>query len=211
MAEFIRIDGLADPVSTRAVGMRCPACHRNAMFEPVGNQRDIVTQLHGSNTMTLGQRMCPGCNCHVFIVMSQGGLFVSYPAERIDFDASSIPAKIIAVFEEALGCHANEFYVASAMLVRKTLETLCDERGAKGKDLKDRIADLRRIVILPEALFQALDRMRLLGNDAAHVEAKTYTEIGKDEIEAAIALTKEILKAVYQYNSLLAKLDALKK
>jgi hypothetical protein len=157
--------------------------------------------------------MCPNpaCTCHVFIVLSGGRLITSYPAERIDFDASHIPENIVAVFEEALGCHANQYYIASAMLVRKTLETLCEDRGAKGRDLKERIGELRRIIILPESLFEALDGLRLLGNDAAHVNANTYADIGKDEIEAAIALTKEVLKAVYQYEGLLAKLISLKK
>lgn len=57
----------------------------------------------------------------------------------------------------------------------------------------------------------ALDSLRLLGNDAAHVAAKNYNGVGRDEVEAAVDLTKEILKAIYQYNDLLAKLNALKK
>ena len=190
--------------------MRCPACHRDGSFAPLANIQDLVT-----GNIWLGHRQCPNpeCRCHVFVVKDSAANRprATYPAERIDFDASSIPQPVVAVFEEALTCHANECYVASGMLVRKTLETLCDDRGAQGKDLKDRLADLRRVVILPEALFQALDGLRLLGNDAAHVRAKTYTDVGKDEIEVAIALTKEVLKAVYQYDALLAKLNALKK
>ena len=50
-----------------------------------------------------------------------------------------------------------------------------------------------------------------MGNDAAHLEAKTYDEIGQEEIEVALELTKEILKAVYQLDSLVKKLRALKK
>jgi hypothetical protein len=37
-------------------------------------------------------------------------------------------------------------------------------------------------------------KIKLLGNDAAHVEAKTYDEIGKEEIEAIIELTRELPK-----------------
>ena len=43
------------------------------------------------------------------------------------------------------------------------------------------------------------------------IEAKTYDSIGESELEIAIELTKEILKAVYQLDDLLAKLRALKK
>ena len=55
-----------------------------------------------------------------------------------------------------------------------------------------------------------MDDLRLLGNDAAHFEAQTYNEIGKEEIEVSIDFVKEILKAVYQYESLLSKLRNLK-
>lgn len=66
-------------------------------------------------------------------------------------------------------------------------------------------------MVLPQGLLQALDDLRLLGNDAAHIEAKTYDAIGKEELSIAIELTKEILKAVYQLDGLLVRLKALKK
>jgi len=57
----------------------------------------------------------------------------------------------------------------------------------------------------------AADELRLLGNDAAHVEAKAYDAIGSAEAALAIELAKELLKAVYQYSALVTKLKALKK
>ena len=53
--------------------------------------------------------------------------------------------------------------------------------------------------------------MRLLGNDAAHIESKEYDKVGKDEVDIAIEITKEILKGVYQMGNLVAKLKKLKK
>jgi hypothetical protein len=43
------------------------------------------------------------------------------------------------------------------------------------------------------------------------IEAKNYDGIGASESALAIELTKELLKAVYQYASLVARLSALKK
>ena len=162
----------------------------------------------------MGQRRCPNraCNAHVFVAWQPPAqILVSYPAERLDFDSSNIPTPIVATFEEALTCHANACFAAAAMMVRKTLEQLCDDRGASGKTLHERLAALRGKVILPDALFGALDPLRLLGNDAAHVESKTYNDVGKNEVEVGISLAKEVLKAVYQYDSLLGQLNALKK
>jgi hypothetical protein len=56
-----------------------------------------------------------------------------------------------------------------------------------------------------------MDHILLLGNDAAHIEARTYDEVGADEVGATIELTKEIIKATYQYRGLLGRLQALKK
>ncbi|MEJ7644319.1 MAG: hypothetical protein WKF87_06970 [Chryseolinea sp.] len=56
-----------------------------------------------------------------------------------------------------------------------------------------------------------LDELRLLGNDAAHIEARVFAEIGPEEIKISLEFTIEILKAVYQYEALVAKLRGLKK
>jgi len=56
-----------------------------------------------------------------------------------------------------------------------------------------------------------MDELRLLGNDVAHIEAKVYDQVGSAEVEAAIELTKEILKAVFQLDSLVTKLKSLRR
>ena len=62
-----------------------------------------------------------------------------------------------------------------------------------------------------QELLEALDDLRLLGNDAAHVESQVYNQVGKDEVELALDVTKEVLKSVYQYADLLNRLRALKR
>jgi hypothetical protein len=93
--------------------------------------------------------------------------------------------------------------VASAIMVRRTLEEICADRRAIGRDLKDRIQDLKTKIVLPQELLDAMDELRILGNDAAHLEAKAYDNISEEELNVAIEFTKEILKALYQYSSLL--------
>lgn len=135
----------------------------------------------------------------------------SYPRLKIDFSDEDIPENVKLSFEEALTCHSVECYTASAILIRKTLEEICKERGAKGKKLVDQIQDLNSQSILPKKLFDGLNELRLLGNDAAHIELKNYEQISAKEVEVGIKFTKEILKAVYQYKSLLEEMQSLKK
>lgn len=96
-------------------------------------------------------------------------------------------------------------------MVRKSLECLCRENQATGGNLQERIKALATKIVLPQELLTGIDQLRLLGNDAVHVESQKFENIGREEIEVAIELTKEVLKARYQYSNLLAKLLALKK
>jgi hypothetical protein len=60
--------------------------------------------------------------------------------------------------------------------------------------------------VIPAELLAGIDDLRLLGNDAAHIESTVYDKLGKEEVEAAIEFAKEVLKALYQYSALLSKL-----
>lgn len=178
---------------------------------PVCN--DVKTQGLDENFI-LGQRRCPddGCRAHMFVVLdSLGYLQASYPASTLNFDSHLIPEPIAKSLEEALTCHANGCYTASAIMVRKTLELLCEDKNATGKFLVDRVKSLSSKVMLPQELIEGFDHLRLLGNDAAHVECKTFNSIGKEELEVAIELTTEILKNIYQQGALIDKIKALQK
>jgi hypothetical protein len=96
-------------------------------------------------------------------------------------------------------------------MVRKTLEELCLDRQAAGNNLKERIRSLGARVVLPQELLDGLDDLRLLGNDAAHIESQEFNKVGQEEVEIGIEFAKEVLKAVYQYSALLTRLRALKK
>lgn len=199
--------GLGGPV---LVKIRCPICLQRGTFEAFTNVNDLAIPNENS---TAALRRCPdpSCNALVFVVYKSSQLVASYPAERIDFDATNVPTQVRAALEESITCHANQSYTSAAIMVRKALEELCRDKGATGSNLKERIAALGTKVILPADLLQGLDDLRLLGNDAAHIESTVYNQIGQEEVEVGIEFAKEVLKAVYQYSALLKKLQALKK
>src|ERR1700722_18059285 len=183
--------------------VRCPACGQLGTFELlVGNSQDLLLLSSG---FRVGERRCPNATCRamVFVVWQNNTLVRSYPPLRIDFDKTNIPSAVVSAFQESITCHANECFIAAAIMVRKALEELCRERGAQGKNLKERIRDLGTKIVLPKDLLDGLDDLRLIGNDAAHIESKEYEQIGKEEVEIGIEFTKEVLKATYQYSALL--------
>lgn len=185
----------------------CPGCAQLGTFEK------SITEITNISPHSLSIHRCPNDKCKtvVYCIHTNGKLSDVYPPIRIDFDKTYIPANLVSSFEEAITCFANKCFVASAILVRKTLEQLCHERGANGPNLLERIKALRSKITVPEDLFEGLDDLRLLGNDAAHVESRTYETVGSEEIEVAIIFTKEILKATYQYKALVSRLKSLKK
>jgi hypothetical protein len=162
--------------------------------------------------MQVGHRMCPNpeCRAHLFVALRGKDLLISYPPERIDFDSTRVPTPIVESLEEAITCHANQCFTGAAIMVRKTLELLCATENASGGNLKERIKSLGSKVVLPPDLLNGLDELRLLGNDAAHLQSQAYAKVSQEELDVAIEFTKEVLKAIYQYTALLARMRGLK-
>ena len=193
--------------------IKCPHCGNIGTFETVCN--DIYCNNDKGKPIVIGIKKCPNPNCggHAFVIYDQGSRSVldSYPVTQLDFNKDDIPTQIAETFEEAIICYANKCYIASAIMVRKTLEQLCKDKGAEGRNLKERIQALVETITMPNELKEGMDVLRVLGNNAAHVELTDYDEISKNELEISIEFTKEILKSVYQFDKLLSALRSLKK
>ena len=207
------------------VNLNCPTCRRAGAFHGYEKCLDVIWGptarpvkggggVNYTSFWRAGMRKCPNTDCGALTFILIDGTndhIVAYPPEVIDFDATDLPPKILASLEEAISCHAAGAYKACALMVRRVLEELCEDKKATGNNLKARIESLKSVAIIPGELLVAADELRILGNDAAHVEAKDYDAIGQVEAKLAIELAKELLKAVYQYTSLVAQLKALKK
>ncbi len=160
---IFKIRGEVVPTGSTAVNLRCPVCRRLGTFTWIGSNQDAYVlgalKEDAQCATYFGQRCCPNqeCRAHIFIAYDiKGVIFASYPPERIDFDATDLPKPIVSALEEAITCHANECYVAAAMMVRKPLELLCEDHGAQGKNLMERIKTLRTKVLLPQELLDGL-------------------------------------------------------
>lgn len=210
----MRVTGVKNwqQVGSVRLSMRCPVCLREGVLDDRG--KDLDVRPPAPPRLASGERICPNPDCRalVYVIyrLDNAEILASYPAERIDFDASQLPEAVQAPLEEAIDCHAHECYAAAAVMVRRTLECVCADQGADGKNLYERIESLGSAIVLPKGMIDALQNLRLLGNDAVHVEAEVYAEIGKQEVEVAVNVAKTILQATYQMDSLLGELEGLK-
>ena len=207
MTEKIAVLNIGNSTSPLETVVRCPYCRKEIVAEPLRPDLNI-----GPGCFS-GQRRCPNREClgHIFVIFYEGRLAVIYPPTRIDFNPENIPQNIINTFEQAITCHSTGCFVASAIMVRRTLEEVCVNQGTKGNNLKERIEDLESKITISKEFLDGMNELRILGNDAAHVEAKEYENISKEETTIAIECAKEILKSLYQQGSIVEKLKSLKK
>jgi hypothetical protein len=202
--------GITPP--TKPINLKCPVCLRQNTLTEYKQINDLTTSTD-DGPILIGVRRCanPECYTHIYFIQQNNTINATFPLDKMSFDASNIPARIVHSLQEAINCYSNDCFIAAAIMIRKTLEELCQDRNAGGKNLKERINSLRAKVILPTELLDGLDELRLLGNDAAHIESQEFEKVGKEEVSVAIEFTKEVLKAVYQYTILANRFQSLKK
>jgi Domain of unknown function (DUF4145) len=197
---------------TSPISIRCPHCRHEGSFEAITAFRSSHDINPYGHSVTWAIRRCPlpACSKIVFATSIGTGHFI-FPSATIDFDSNGIPSEVLSCMEESISCFVSGNYRASALMIRRTLEIMCEERGAEGKNLSERLKSLRSKVVLPEELMEGIHHLRILGNDAAHVEARAFANVGEEEVDIAVSLAKEILKATYQYSSLVDRLKSLAK
>jgi len=221
IAAIPRITPMTKP-PTACVKADCPGCGHAAVFDQFNTLHDLVAENHSTRDAVIaGVRVCPDPNCRTILFFHLSGdanattidkmTLVTYPEAAIKLDKSDIPPPVLEAFQEALGCMQNGHHVAAALMVRKTIEEICHEQNIKGGNLEKRIDAFKQKVILPPALVDSLHDLRLLGNDAAHIESRNFNDVGPVELELSIKLVTELLKAMYQHQALQKQLAALKK
>lgn len=80
------------------------------------------------------------------------------------------------------------------MGIRRVMESICKDKDAKGKDLKEKIIDLSNKGILPPKLGDMGHLLRVLGNSAAHADDVEFTD---NIVNKAIDFISVILDYVY--------------
>lgn len=100
------------------------------------------------------------------------------PAPNVD-----MPDAIRADFEEARQIYSKSPRGAAALL-RLAIQKLCGELGANPKDINQAIGELVREQKISGAIQQALDAVRVIGNEAVHPGVMDL----KDDQQTAVAL-----------------------
>jgi hypothetical protein len=87
---------------------------------------------------------------------------------------SSVPQAVRDIYSEAAVVKRNAPN-AFAILIRKGLEAICDDRGAPSGPLAARLKHLAERGEIPPSLAEVTDALRVVGNTAAHVSLQPIT------------------------------------
>jgi hypothetical protein len=153
------------------------------------------------------------CNRAVFVVVDDtyGSLFDAlepfpgkvYPANQAQYAPDGVPAQIAKEFREALECAWSGHYLGAALVGRRVLQAAArNVIGGTRNDLKTEIAKIPDDR-LNKPLKDQATHVRLIGNDAAHVDP-----IDSEDVNHLVDFVEQVLDALYVVPAKVAKLDA---
>ncbi|MFJ4828754.1 DUF4145 domain-containing protein [Streptomyces sp. NPDC088747] len=102
------------------------------------------------------------------------------------------PHRKSATFSEGTRCQEAGALRAAAAMYRAAVEELCKDRGATGRNLKDKIADLSSRGV-PADVVRDLDEARTLGNWSLH----DGLAFSYEEVDDVASLIQEAVFVVY--------------
>jgi hypothetical protein len=111
----------------------------------------------------------------------------------LDDGIYDLPSAVGRIYKETLMALANQAPVLAAIGIRALVEAVCKEKRAEGGDLLQRIERLVKMEVLTPANASALQKIRTLGNQAAH-EVKPHSN---DQLHLAMEVLQHLLKDVY--------------
>lgn len=103
------------------------------------------------------------------------------------------PYRIQRAFQETYRCfHQASVYSATATMARRTLEMICNDQGAVGRSLANKIEWLQQNNKIEGRLLDWATALRFIGNEGAHGH-----EVKRQDAEDALAFTEALLEYIY--------------
>lgn len=104
-----------------------------------------------------------------------------------------VPKTILNTFDKAIQLK-NYDDESCLVKLRKTLEIICNDKGATGNNLYEKLSNMSDLGILPKTLNSASTLTRKLGNLGAHLD---NIEISPPELKIVIELVEYIIQYLY--------------
>ncbi len=104
-----------------------------------------------------------------------------------------LPKGLLRIYAETNTARDAGHAILSGIGIRAIVEAVCSHKRARGHNLKIRINDMVKKGILTKPQSRALQKARILGNQAAHDLQRASPEA----LEAAMSVAEHMLTGVY--------------
>jgi hypothetical protein len=204
------------------IQIRCPYCLLNGNFSveasfPGGKYnypRPVYYFSEGIGNASWALARCPSPSCKKVVLVEfwqtsrtqdgegicgiYGGIRKVYPEAELEPTSDDVPTGVRKIFDEAKRCFSHDCFMASAVMLRKTIESSAKECGIevpKGLGYIQRlINELHKAGKLRDITKDAAQAIRTFGNDAGH---ENYIEIKKDDCDDGIQLVNLLLGELF--------------
>ena len=207
------------PDSEKPYGL-CPRCNKQSSFETLGIlpatfDSGIIVHQNGTNSKDFYDRVvsfkCRNCEQPIIVLEEQlingkskkegftGGIiswkgFFWWPFFNLKLN-ETIPSEIQEILKEAKITYSTECYRSSAVMSRRTLEAIAQDKGEEKGSLYKKIENLIQKGILDKNLGSWANEIRLIGNSGAHYD--TINIVKKEDANQIILFIEELIKYLY--------------
>jgi hypothetical protein len=139
---------------------------------------------------------CNSCNFCVLLHRDRisNSIIAIYPNPLPRQTDSRIPPNIRKDLDEALLCLSIGANRGAAALARRAVQSICQDKGATKKELRDQIDELFTNKIITQELKDWSHEVRYVGNDAAHPNSN---DVSKEDSEEIIDLLDSLCEVLY--------------
>lgn len=194
----------------------CNSCNKNT-------NHTICKEIHeksnesNSSTLCFGIIKCKGCDEHSFVKIEIDHDDVrayeidgeeelhpqihihQYPEpfnqhSGIDFhEQLELPDEVYSIYQDTLRSYHGGSKILVGVGCRACIEAVCNELSISGKDLQQKIENLKQKGYISDSNITLLNGVRFMGNDAVH-DMKQSTH---DQIKVALRVVEQLFEKVY--------------
>jgi len=189
----------------RSASIRCPYCHRDIYVESlyvdgIDITADIfeekIKEIHyiwkNKEFDVWWMTICPNCS-NPMLILNKGKKVLPSPCPEQIADPS-VEEQVRNAYNEASLCFSVGAYHASTIMCRRALERLCIDKGATGRNLKEKIESLSNMGYFTKEIKEWAHANREIANDGAHDEEHKVDEKDANDI---LLITEKLIEIIY--------------
>ena len=160
-----------------------------------------------------GNVLCPSCkHMHLMSFISgrikkQELLVTEVLHRKVIEEVPDAPDDINSDLWEAQICVSVNAHKATVVMCRRVLEQLCDDQGAQGNTLYEKISDLQSRGSISETDEKLFNTIRYFGNYGAHPTQDLLGEVSKKDSDLVLGVTIHLVRHIYEIPKIIETLE----